>query len=95
MTFKSYDMLVSATLCILGLIMGFRGWQEQVWDIAGIGIILLAGGLVSVVLVATQQKEVTCPHCGKKVTPMVKLASGHMYLEGNSKLKTQNSKLKS
>ncbi len=88
MTYKRYDMLtvlvwviLGAALIILGFFLKEPDFGERVWlVVTGVGIALVAVGIVSIAFSARQVVELDCPHCGRKVVPRVKSSTSHLYL---------------
>jgi DNA-directed RNA polymerase subunit RPC12/RpoP len=88
MTYKRYDMLtvlvwviLGAALMVLGVFLKRPDFGERVWWVVmGVGIALVAVGIVSIVYSLRQDVELDCPHCGGKVVPRVKSSTSHLYL---------------
>lgn len=90
MSYKAYDFLVLAALGLLGLAFVGAGALTTTaafpinilgWGEVAVGILLSLLTISSIGFTATQPKEISCPHCGQKMTPKVKLGSGHLHLE--------------
>jgi hypothetical protein len=88
MTYKRYDMLtvlvwviLGAALMVLGVFLRRPDFGERVWWVVmGVGIALVAVGIVSIIFSTRQDVELDCPHCGGKVVPRVKSSTSHLYL---------------
>jgi hypothetical protein len=79
MTYRRYDMLTPLVRMILGpalIILGFflmrPDFGERVWRVVmGVGIALVAAGIVSLVFSTRQDVYLDCAHCGGTVIPRV------------------------
>jgi DNA-directed RNA polymerase subunit RPC12/RpoP len=88
MIYKRYDMLtvlvwviLGAALVVLGFFLRRPDFGERVWWVVmGVGVALVAVGVVSIVFSVRQDVELDCPHCGGKVVPRVKSSTSHLYL---------------
>lgn len=88
MIYKRYDMLtvlvwviLGAALVVLGFFLRRPDFGERVWWVVmGVGVALVAVGVVSIVFSVKQDVELDCPHCGGKVVPRVKSSTSHLYL---------------
>jgi hypothetical protein len=88
MTYRGYDiltavvwMVLGAALMVLGLFLRRPDFGEAIWwVVAGVGIALVAVGVVSIAFTVRQPLEMQCPHCGGRIAPRVKPDTSHLYL---------------
>jgi DNA-directed RNA polymerase subunit RPC12/RpoP len=74
-------VILGAALIVLGVFLKRPDFGERVWWVVmGVGIALVAVGIVSIVFSMRQDVELDCPHCGEKVVPRVKSSTSHLYL---------------
>jgi uncharacterized membrane protein len=88
MTYKKYDILtvlvwvvLGAALIILGIFLRKPDIGERVWWVVmAVGIALAVVGIVSIFFSTKQPEKLDCPYCGRKIVPLVKSSTSHLYL---------------
>jgi hypothetical protein len=88
MTYKKYDILtvlvwvvLGAALIILGIFLRKPDIGERVWWVVmAVGIALAIVGIVSIGFSTKQPDKLDCPYCGRKIVPLVKSSTSHLYL---------------